>query len=162
MKVLIDVTDACKSARNGGIQRITRQLFAELATRVPVTPLCWNRLGNFYHRLDSREMEYLRTPFRRYNGPIGHPYAREDLTHEFLRLLRNGSVNMLNLLRDDDVIFSAGYVYRSPNTEVAGSGATNQSAVCCDLPRSCGPANGPSIGASNEKVSELHQVARSV
>jgi glycosyltransferase involved in cell wall biosynthesis len=108
MKVLIDVTSACKSARNSGIQRITRQLFAELATRVPVTPLCWNRLGNFYQRLDSREMEYLTTPFRRYNGPIGHPYAREDLTHEFLRLLRNGSVNMLNLLRDDDVIFVPG------------------------------------------------------
>src|SRR6476646_7430839 len=108
MNILIDVTSSCQSARNSGIQRITRQLFAELAARVPVTPLCWNRLGNFYQRLGLREMEYLTTPFRRYNGPIGHPHAREDLTHEFLRLLRNGSVDMLNLLRDDDVIFVPG------------------------------------------------------
>jgi len=84
---------------------MTRQLFAELAARVPVTPFCWNRLGNFYQRLDSREMEYLRTPFRRYNRPISHPHAREDLPHEFLRLLRNGSVDMFTLLQDDDVLF---------------------------------------------------------
>ena len=107
MKVLIDVTSTCRSARSSGIQRITRQLFAELATRVPVTPLCWNSLGNFYQRLDSREMEYLRTPFRRYNAPISRPHAREDLG-EFLRLLRNGSVDMLNVLQDDDVIFVPG------------------------------------------------------
>src|SRR6266705_6602697 len=102
MTVLTDGTSACKSARNSGIQRITRQLFAELAARFPITPLCWNRLGNFYQRLDSREMEYLRTPFRRYNGPVSHPHAREDLPHEFLRLLRNGSVDMFTLLQDDD------------------------------------------------------------
>src|SRR5437764_741326 len=93
MNILIDVTSSCQSVRNSGIQRMTRQLFAELAARVPVTPFCWNRLGNFYQRLDSREMEYLRTPFRRYNRPISHPHAREDLPHEFLRLLRNGSVD---------------------------------------------------------------------
>src|SRR5436305_1324210 len=29
MKVLIDVTSTCRSARSSGIQRITRQLFAE-------------------------------------------------------------------------------------------------------------------------------------
>ncbi len=84
---------------------MTRRLFAELAARVPVTPLCWNRLGNFYQRLGSREMEYLRTPFRRYNHPISHPHAREDLPRAFLRLLRNGSVDMFTLLQDDDLLF---------------------------------------------------------
>jgi hypothetical protein len=76
---------------------MTRQLFAELAARVPVTPFCWNRLGNFYQRLDSREMEYLRTPFRRYNRPVSHPHAREDLPR-IPASARNGSVSIFTLL----------------------------------------------------------------
>src|SRR6266481_5811776 len=108
MNILIDVTSSCQSARNSGMQRMTRQLFTELAARVPVTPFCWNRLGNFYQRLGSQEMEYLRTPFRRYNRPISHPHAREDLPHAFLRLLRHGSVDMFTVLQNDDLLFVPG------------------------------------------------------
>ena len=79
MKILIDVTSSCQSARNMRyVSASTRQLFAELATRVPVTTLCWNRLGNFYQRLDSREMEYLSavSPLQRPDKPSS---CKEDL-----------------------------------------------------------------------------------
>src|SRR5262249_52377648 len=105
MNIFIDVTSSCRSPRNSGMQRMTRQLFAELAARVPVTPLCWNRLGNFYQRLTSREMGYLRTPFRHYKRPMRRPHVREDLPHEFRRLLSNGSVDLPSLLQDDDLVF---------------------------------------------------------
>ena len=87
------------------MQRMTRRIFAELAARIPVTPICWNRLGNFYHRLGPGEMEYLKTPFRRYNRPMSHPHSREDWLREFQRLLDHVSLDLLNLLQDDDVFF---------------------------------------------------------
>ena len=87
------------------MQRMTRRLCAELTARVPVTPLCWNRLGNFYQHLGPREMEYLITPFRRYKRPMTPPHARQDWPHEFQRLLRNRGIDMLTLLREGDVIF---------------------------------------------------------
>ena len=103
MNVFIDVTSSCRSPRNSGMQRMTRRIFAELAARIPVTPICWNRLGNFYHPLGPGEMEYLKTPFRRYR-PMSHPHSREDWLREFQRLLDHVSLDLLNLLQDDDVL----------------------------------------------------------
>lgn len=105
MNVFIDVTSSCRSARNSGMQRMTRRIFAELAARIPVTPICWNRLGNFYHRLGPGEMEYLKTPFRRYSRPMSHPHSREDWLREFQRLLDHVSLDLLNLFQEDDVFF---------------------------------------------------------
>src|SRR5215472_6253848 len=105
MNIFIDVTSSCQSSRNTGMQRMTRQLFAELEARVPITPFCWNRLGNFYQRLGLREMGYLRTPFRHYKRPMSHPHARQDLPHEFRRLLCNASVGLPTRLEDDDLVF---------------------------------------------------------
>jgi glycosyltransferase involved in cell wall biosynthesis len=85
------------------MQRMTRRLFAELAARVPVRPLCWNKIGDFYQRLGPCELEYLRTPFRRYRRPMNRPHAREDW-HEFRRLFRNGRVDMFTSLQDNDVL----------------------------------------------------------
>src|SRR5262249_26962089 len=99
MNIFIDVTSSCRSPRNSGMQRMTRQLFAELTARAPVTPLCWNTLGNFYQRLGSREMAYLRTPFRHYKRPMSYPHARQDLPHEFRRLLCNARVDLPTLLQ---------------------------------------------------------------
>lgn len=82
---------------------MTRRIFAELAARVPVTAICWNRLGGFYQRLGPREMEYLKTPFRRYGRPVSHPHSREDWWREFQRLLRNANIDMLKLPLDGDV-----------------------------------------------------------
>jgi hypothetical protein len=87
------------------MQRMTRRICAALTARVPVTPLCWNRLGNFYQHLGPREMEYLITPFRRYKRPMTHPHARQDWPHEFQRLLRNRVIDMSTLPREGDVIF---------------------------------------------------------
>ena len=106
MNVFIDATSSCRSARNSGMQRMTRRIFAELAARIPVTPICWNRLGNFYHRLGPGEMEYLKTPFHRYHRPMSRPHAREDWLREFQRLLGRVSLDLLNLLQDDDVFFA--------------------------------------------------------
>ncbi|MFZ3374024.1 MAG: glycosyltransferase [Chthoniobacterales bacterium] len=87
------------------MQRMTRRIFAELAARIPVTPICWNRLGSVYHRLGPGEMEYLKTPFRHYHRPMSRPHAREDWLREFQRLLGHVSLDLLNLLQDDDVFF---------------------------------------------------------
>lgn len=105
MNVFIDVTSSCRSPRNSGMQRMTRRIFAELVARIPVTPICWNQLGNFYHRLGPGEMEYLKTPFRRYRRPMSRPHAREDWLREVQRLLGHVSLGLLNLLQDDDVFF---------------------------------------------------------
>jgi glycosyltransferase involved in cell wall biosynthesis len=83
---------------------MTRQLFAELATRVPVTPICWNKIGNFYHHLGPCETEYLRTPFRCYSRPMSYPHARH-WPHEFRRMFQNGRVDMFTLLQDNDLFF---------------------------------------------------------
>jgi glycosyltransferase involved in cell wall biosynthesis len=105
MNVFIDVTSSCQSSRNTGMQRMTRQLFAGLEARVPVTPFCWNRIGNFYQHLGPREFEYLRTPFRRYKRPVSRPHATQGWPHEFQRLFRNGRVDVVPLLRDNDILF---------------------------------------------------------
>lgn len=95
MNVFIDVTNACRSARNTGIQRVTRRLFAELEQRISVTPLCWNRLGHFYHRLSDREYTYLRTPFKGYYRALALPEFRgEKFPGEVRRLFGREPVDL--------------------------------------------------------------------
>jgi glycosyltransferase involved in cell wall biosynthesis len=95
MNLFIDVTNSCRSARNTGMQRMTRRLFAELEQRASITPLCWNRLGHFYHRLGDREATYLRTPFQDYKGAVALPEFRgEKFPGELRRLLRRKRLDL--------------------------------------------------------------------
>ena len=104
MNVFIDVTNSCRSARNTGIQRVTRRLFAELEQRISVTALCWNRLGHFYHRLSDREYTYLRTPFKGYHRALGLPEFRgEKFPGEVRRLLGRERVDLSRDLESGDV-----------------------------------------------------------
>jgi len=89
MNVFIDVTNACRSARTTGMQRMTRRLFAELEQRLPVTPLCWSKIGHFYHRLGNRELRFLRTPFHDYKRAVALPELHgEKFPDELRRMLR--------------------------------------------------------------------------
>jgi glycosyltransferase involved in cell wall biosynthesis len=104
MTLFIDVTNSCRSARNTGMQRMTRRLFAELEQRVSVTPLCWNRLGHFYHRLGDRESTYLRKPFQDYKRPVALPELRgEKFPGELRRLLGRQPVDLSRELTAGDV-----------------------------------------------------------
>jgi glycosyltransferase involved in cell wall biosynthesis len=107
MKLFIDVTNSCRSARNTGMQRMTRRLFAELERRVSVTPLCWNRLGHFYHRLGDRESAYLRKPFQGYKRAVALPEMRgEKFPGELQRLFRRQPVDLANEIHDGDVFLA--------------------------------------------------------
>lgn len=107
MNLFIDVTNSCRSARNTGMQRVTRRLFAELEQRLPVTPLCWNKLGHFYHRLGNRELKFLRTPFRDYKRAVGLPELRgEKFPAELRRLLRRRRFDFLTDIAADDVFLA--------------------------------------------------------
>jgi glycosyltransferase involved in cell wall biosynthesis len=107
MKLFIDVTNSCRSARNTGMQRMTRRLFAELEQRLSVTPLCWNRLGHFYHRLGNRESTYLRKPFHGYKRAVALPEMRgEKLPGELRRLLRRKPVDLSREIPKGDVFLA--------------------------------------------------------
>src|ERR1700730_8022273 len=107
MNLFIDVTNSCRSVRNTGMQRMTRRLFAELEQRLPVTPLCWNRLGHFYHRLGNRESNYLRKPFQGYKRAMALPELRgEKFPGELRRLLLRKAVDLSSELTGDDVFLA--------------------------------------------------------
>lgn len=89
------------------MQRMTRRLFAELERRLSVTPLCWNRLGHFYHRLGNRESTYLRTPFQGYNHAVALPEMRgEKFPGELRRLLSRKPVDLSTELSSGDVFLA--------------------------------------------------------
>ena len=107
MKLFIDVTNSCRSARNTGMQRMTRRLFAELAQRVSVTPLCWNRLGHFYHELANIEWDFLRTPFRDYKRAMMLPELRgEKFPGELRRMLLRKRVDLSREIHPGDVFLA--------------------------------------------------------
>jgi glycosyltransferase involved in cell wall biosynthesis len=107
MNFFIDVTNSCRSPRNTGMQRMTRRLFAELEQRVQVTPLCWNRLGHFYHRLGHRESIYLRSPFEGYGRATALPEFRgEKLPGEVQRFLGREHVDLTREIRKGDVFLA--------------------------------------------------------
>ena len=107
MKVFIDVTRACRSSRNSGMQRMTRRLFAELAAQADVSPLCWNTIANSYHDLGKSELEYLQTPFRRCKRPTSRPeLLGENLPGEFRRFLTRRKIDISRALNDGDVFIA--------------------------------------------------------
>jgi glycosyltransferase involved in cell wall biosynthesis len=107
MNLFIDVTNSCRSARNTGMQRMTRRLFAEMEQRASATPLCWNRLGHFYHRLGDRESAYLRKPFQGYKRAVALPEMRgEKFPGELRRLFRRQPVDLANEIHDGDVFLA--------------------------------------------------------
>jgi glycosyltransferase involved in cell wall biosynthesis len=104
MSVFIDVTDSCKSAKNTGVQRVTRQLFAALSRRISVIPICWNRLGNYYHRLGARELARLTEPFSEHKSPMARPELRgEKIVDETRRWIGSKRID-LSELKDGDVL----------------------------------------------------------
>src|SRR5438309_7956506 len=89
------------------MQRMTRRLFAELEQRFSITPLCWNRLGHFYHRLAGREWTFLRTPFRNYKRPTALPEFRgEKLPGELRRMFRRQAVDLSSELQGADLFLA--------------------------------------------------------
>jgi glycosyltransferase involved in cell wall biosynthesis len=107
MNLFIDVTNSCRSARNTGMQRVTRRLFAELERRLPVTPVCWNRLGHFYHHLGDPESVYLRKPFRDYKRAVALPEMRgEKFPGEFRRLFRRKPADLSREIQKGDVFLA--------------------------------------------------------
>jgi glycosyltransferase involved in cell wall biosynthesis len=104
MSVFIDVTDSCKSAKNTGVQRVTRQLFAALSLQTSVTPICWNRLGNYYHRLAARELARLTKPFTEHKSPMARPELRgEKIVDETKRWIKSKRIDLSDL-KDGDVL----------------------------------------------------------
>jgi glycosyltransferase involved in cell wall biosynthesis len=89
------------------MQRMTRRLFAELERRISVTPLCWNRLGHFYHRLGDRESGYLRKPFQSYKRAVALPEMRgEKFPGELRRFFRRQAVDLSTELSGDNVFLA--------------------------------------------------------
>jgi glycosyltransferase involved in cell wall biosynthesis len=84
--IYIDVTGACKSPKNTGMQRITRHIFRRLAKRALTTPICWNLVGNCYQRLGQREHDLLEQPFQVLGRPTARPEIRGE--HFFAELHR--------------------------------------------------------------------------
>lgn len=102
--VYVDVTDACKSARNTGIERMTRRIHATLAERTSTTPLCWNRISNGYHRLAARELANLRDPFARDDAPRTQPERHgAGKLGDVRRLLSSRAFDPCTELATDDV-----------------------------------------------------------
>jgi len=103
--IYIDVTGACKSPKNTGIQRITRHIFHRLAGNVPTTPICWNSLGNRYQRLGRRERDVLEQPFQVLSRPTSRPEIRgEHFLAELHRQFFRKSVRLNGELKQGDVL----------------------------------------------------------
>jgi glycosyltransferase involved in cell wall biosynthesis len=104
--IFLDVTGSCKSAKNTGIQRMTRRIFLELGKHASVRPICWNTTGNRYHRLDRRELEILEAPFLALPQATARPDLRgEHFLAELHRLVFRKSIRLENELKSDDVLF---------------------------------------------------------
>jgi len=69
----LDVTSACKSPLNTGIQRIVRGIYRALRARTKVMPLLWSDGWGTYCRLGKRQHEYLTAPFRNYRSASDRP-----------------------------------------------------------------------------------------
>ena len=103
--VFLDVTSSCKSAKNTGMQRMTRALYLHLRNRLPVTPLCWNKKGGCYQYLGRRELKVLQTPFRILSGPTAKPEWRgETFLAELHRLAFRKTVRLENQITAGDIL----------------------------------------------------------
>jgi glycosyltransferase involved in cell wall biosynthesis len=84
--VFVDVTGACKSPKNTGMQRTTRNIFRHLVERTPTTPISWNLVGNRYQLLGRREHDILEKPFQILSRSTARPEIRGE--HFFAELYR--------------------------------------------------------------------------
>jgi glycosyltransferase involved in cell wall biosynthesis len=102
--IFVDVTGACKSPKNTGIQRITRHIFRHLTERVPTTAICWNAVGNRYQHLGRREREVLEQPFQVLSRPTSRPEIRgEHFLAELHRQFFRKSMSLQKELAPGDV-----------------------------------------------------------
>jgi len=101
----LDVSSSCKAAKNTGMQRMTRGLYRHLVERLPVTPICWNRLGARYQKLGRRELEILQNPFRVRSKATARPeWYGETRTAELIRLLSRKSIDLERELTPEDIL----------------------------------------------------------
>jgi glycosyltransferase involved in cell wall biosynthesis len=104
MRVFIDVTSACRSPQNTGMQRMTRKIFAELNVRFDVRPISWNKVGNIYTELGEQEFRFLTRPFEsRSHGAARPEWRGEDPLTELYRMLRRRRVNLEKEIGADNV-----------------------------------------------------------
>jgi glycosyltransferase involved in cell wall biosynthesis len=104
MNIFIDVTSACRSAQNTGMQRMTRKIFAELSRRTPVHPVCWNPVGDRYTDLGGAELRFLTRPFDAHGPAMARPEWRgHDPITEFCRLLVRHRVDVDKEIGANDV-----------------------------------------------------------
>ena len=103
--IFIDVTGACKSPRNTGMQRITRQIFCRLASSSPTTPISWNLVGNRYQLLGRRERDLLERPSRFLARPSARPEFRgEYFFAELHRQFFRKPIHLEGELGPDDIL----------------------------------------------------------
>lgn len=116
--IYLEVTTSAKSARNTGIQRVTRRIFEELSIRVPVTPISWNIPGRRFQRLSSRERSILEAPFRVRSRPSAHPELRgENVVADVYRLIFHKTLRLEDALGSGDV-FLIPDIYRDARTRI--------------------------------------------
>lgn len=105
MKVFIDVTSACRSPQNTGMQRMTRKIFSELNARFDVRPISWNKVGNIYTELGEQEFRFLTRPFEsRSHGAARPEWRGEDPLTELYRMLRRPRVNLEKEIGAEDAL----------------------------------------------------------
>ena len=116
--LFIDVSSSCKSAKNTGMQRMTRGLYRHLAERVPVRPICWNRMGKRYQDLGPRELQVLQNPFQVMSRATARPeWYGETRTAEWMRLFFRKTLDLERELTSADVLLIPDF-YRDARSEL--------------------------------------------
>jgi len=118
MKLFIDVTSACRSPQNTGMQRMTRKIFAELSRRLSIQPISWNKVGNCYTELGQTEFGFLTRPFEARSGAAARPEWRgEDPFTEFFRTFRRRRFDLDDEIGPADV-FLVPDIFRDCRREI--------------------------------------------
>ncbi len=104
MRIFIDVTSSCRSVQNTGMQRMTRNIFAELSRFTHVRPICWNTAGNFYTELGEPEYRFLTRPFQVHSHAMARPEWRgQDPLTELWRMTRRRHINLEEEIGPNDI-----------------------------------------------------------
>ena len=115
--IYLDVTSSCKSAKNTGIQRMTRKIFAELGQREAILPICWNLSGENYQRLGRREIKILERPFHSLPQATARPDWRgEHVIAELHRRWFRKGIRLEHELGQGDILFVPD-IYRDGRTD---------------------------------------------
>ena len=116
--IYLDVTNACKTAQNTGIQRMTRKIFAELSKRTAVHPICANNIGKFYHELGEPERQFLINPFQFRSRAAARPeWSGQGPFAEFSRLISRPRLRLEDKIAAGDV-FLVPDIYRDNRREM--------------------------------------------